>query len=389
MIWKAVARRWRRNILTVLAMMCGVAAVVSILGVSQASSEALAARLQSLQATTVTVTLPPSAWDQDDQEFVDVIEAIPGVVGAGTLTRLDPQTKSIVASPLFERPGTTSDALLNRFPVVIATERGIEASGARLQSGTYPASAVLSVQPRTVLMGSSVAQELALTPSPGEALVKLDGELSTLSAVIRAPDEDLALAGAVVLPPEAAESYGLTNTQTRTIAVYLSQNVDTAALQEDLPLALWPQEPSAVSVTVPPSATTLRDQLLADSRGQVWLVSGVVMVASMLGIMLTMQAAVAERRREIGIDRSIGQTKHGVALDYLAQAALLGLLGSVSGTVLGVVVTAGIVAIEGWELSLPPEFLLIPLVGVVVGTGAGTVPAIAAARTDPLELLRS
>ena len=103
---------------------------------------------------------------------------------------------------------------------------------------------------------------------------------------------------------------------------------------------------------------------------------------------MTMQISVWERRREIGINRALGLGRRDVAVSFLAEAALLGTLGALGGFILGVLGSWVVCLLNGWALSLPPLILGIPFLGLGVGIVAGALPAYAATKVQPLELLQ-
>lgn len=125
----------------------------------------------------------------------------------------------------------------------------------------------------------------------------------------------------------------------------------------------------------------------------------VTVISTVVGGLLivnTMAMAVLERRREIGIKTAVGATPGQVALEFVAEAGLLGLVGAVLGVVVG---TLAIALAEPWLLSHLESgsrlFLVTPrLVGLTIAYGAllgvvaGGVPALRAARIDPAVVLR-
>ena len=101
-------------------------------------------------------------------------------------------------------------------------------------------------------------------------------------------------------------------------------------------------------------------------------------------------ASVLERTREIGLRRALGATKSDVLYQFLLEAALISLLG---GTI-AVASVHGITVVVSKIFNLPYKFApttAVAAVGsaLVVGVGAGFVPAYRASRLDPVKALRS
>jgi ABC-type antimicrobial peptide transport system permease subunit len=126
------------------------------------------------------------------------------------------------------------------------------------------------------------------------------------------------------------------------------------------------------------------------------IVTTISTVVGGLLIVNTMAMAVLERRREIGIKAAIGATPGQIALEFVLEAGVLGLLGSVLG--IGAAVLA-IRVCEPWLLDqvgtgyrlflVTPRLVLFALgYGVGLGVLAGGIPAARAARVDPAVVLR-
>jgi putative ABC transport system permease protein len=117
------------------------------------------------------------------------------------------------------------------------------------------------------------------------------------------------------------------------------------------------------------------------------------LVVGGLSIVNTMAMSVAERTREIGIRRAIGAKRRRIVRELVTEAGLIGFLGGVLGLALGALVvtlandagrSSGTVL---FELTASGAFTAVAF-AVVLGMIAGFVPALGAARLDPVEALR-
>lgn len=125
----------------------------------------------------------------------------------------------------------------------------------------------------------------------------------------------------------------------------------------------------------------------------------VTVISTVVGGLLivnTMAMAVIERRGEIAIKSALGATPGQIALEFVAEAALLALVGAAAGIALGVLAIA---LCEPWLLErvetgaslfhLTPRLVGLALAyAVLMGVLAGGIPAVRAAMIDPAVCLR-
>ncbi len=108
-----------------------------------------------------------------------------------------------------------------------------------------------------------------------------------------------------------------------------------------------------------------------------------------IGIMNIMLATVSERKREIGIRRSLGATPADILFQFLLESTLLTAIG---GGIGGIVGMAGLWLAKQWfdcPVVLTPLALGLPFVmSILAGLGFGTYPAYTAAKLSPIEALR-
>jgi len=137
-------------------------------------------------------------------------------------------------------------------------------------------------------------------------------------------------------------------------------------------------------------------ELLAEQR-RTQRIFDVVMVAiasiSLLvggiGIMNIMLASILERTREIGVRRAVGARQRDIIRQFLIEAVLISFVGGLMGLAFGFGMSRLIAWLAGWSTIVTlTSVLLAFLVSVSVGLIFGIYPAVKAARLDPVEAIR-
>jgi putative ABC transport system permease protein len=160
-------------------------------------------------------------------------------------------------------------------------------------------------------------------------------------------------------------------------------------VRQILPRAANPQTPEAVRVSRPSDALAARAAVDTAFTALLLGLGGVALLVGGIGIANVMVISVLERRREIGLRRSLGATRRHVLVQFLLEAIALAGVGGLVGMAIGAGITAGYATNRGWPFALPPEGLAAATaLAVVVGALAGFYPAARAARLQPAEAIR-
>ena len=130
--------------------------------------------------------------------------------------------------------------------------------------------------------------------------------------------------------------------------------------------------------------------------GMGFLVTGISLVVSAIGIMNVMFVSVRERTREIGLRKAMGATNFNILTQFLSEAVAIAIIGGSVGILLIRLTVFGISSfpIESFNGStLPVSFDIILvfytfMVCVVIGVLAGMIPARTAANLNPIDALR-
>jgi lipoprotein-releasing system permease protein len=131
------------------------------------------------------------------------------------------------------------------------------------------------------------------------------------------------------------------------------------------------------------------------------LILGLIVVVAAFNIVSTLVMVVSDRTREIGILKAMGMTRRGILGVFVLQGAWIGVVGTLVGSVLGVVVG---LLIDRYDIikippdvyfvdSLPvsiyvPDVLMIVVGSIMVAFLATVYPAIQASRLEPVDAIR-
>ncbi len=119
-------------------------------------------------------------------------------------------------------------------------------------------------------------------------------------------------------------------------------------------------------------------------------IAAVSLLVGAIGIMNMMLVSVAERTREIGIRKAIGARERMIIIQFLSESVLISFIGSMIGLVIGVGLSQGVGRfILGYNVpfSIWPVVLSVS-VAVIVGLSSGVMPAMKAAKLNPIDSLR-
>lgn len=118
-------------------------------------------------------------------------------------------------------------------------------------------------------------------------------------------------------------------------------------------------------------------------------IAGISLLVGGIGIMNIMYVSVTERTREIGLRMAIGARGRDILLQFLFESVMISLLGGLVGILLGSGATAFIRWILNWPMSITFSSVLVSFgVCFVTGVFFGWYPARKASRLDPIEALR-
>ena len=368
-----------RAFLSALGIAIGIAAMIAVVGVSTSSRAQLTAQLESLGTNMLTLT-PGSDLTGAEVKFpTDAVGRVDKIDGVQQSSSTSLVKASVYRSSLSDKAATGGISALVAEPGLLDVVAGEVDKGAWLNPAT-------SSYPSTVL-GAAAARRLGVV-EPGTQ-VWLGGTSFTVVGILKpsvlAPELDNA---ALIGAPVAERLFGYAGNPT---TIY-ERSADRAVerVRGLLGPTISPQAPGAVKISRPSDALAAKNAADQAFTSLLTGVGSIALIVGGIGVANTMIISVLERRREIGLRRALGAMRSHILIQFLAEALLLAGLGGALGCVIGVGVTAGVAAANGWPFSLPALIILAGLgVTVLIGAVAGLYPAVRAARTPPTAALNA
>jgi len=394
-----------RSALTVLGIVIGVAAVISLMSIGRGSQAAVTSNIESLGTNLVFVS--PGASSQG---------AVRGAQGsAATLTLEDANaladpnlapSVAAVAPQVSSFAQVVAGAQNTRTQILGVTPDYQSVRNYQVADGEFISNAQVEARSMVVVLGSSVAQTLFGDTSPVGQYIKINGLRFTVIGVLQSKggtgfgsQDDVIMAPLTTVMyrlSSARTSAGGQNVQMINVQVVSASQVSAATQQITSILEQRHNITNGQADFTITSQNSLIQSL--QNSTQVWVIllgaiAGISLLVGGIGIMNIMLVSVTERTREIGIRKAVGAKRRDVLLQFLVEAASMSLIGGAIGVLVGWGISTLIsgVTVGGQTINTVMSAdipILAVSVSVAIGIIFGLYPAYRAARLKPIEALR-
>jgi len=392
-----------RTSLTMLGMIFGVAAVVSMLSIGAGARQKVMALIEQMGVRNLIIEAKETTEWQAHQKIRKIS---PGLTLQDFRIIRD-DVGDILASTPRKRfsPSKTIPKSQQDPPVVYGVNpQYAEVSGLHLIQGRFFSQEEESRADAVCILGTAAKSSLFGAANPIDQYVKLNEQwfrvvgvvspqLSSKAEIAGIPTEDLN--NIVYMPLNAAllrleDNYSDVRDEIDGIYLHLRDNVDIPHVAQVVRAILDSTHHAAgdFSVIVP-------SELLAEQKRTERLFNAVmVAIASIsllvggIGIMNIMLASILERTREIGVRRAVGARQFDIIRQFVVEATMISFVGGSFGIVFGFMMSRLIAWLAGWSTIVTISSIVLAfVVSITVGLIFGIYPAMKAARLDPVEAI--
>jgi putative ABC transport system permease protein len=370
-----------RAILSAFGVALGVATLVAVLGISTSSRAQLVAEIDALGTNLLRVT-PGQSYSGQAVTLPNTAPSMIGRIGPVlSAAAVGSVNASVYRNPRIPSVNTNAISVYTADINLLQTVEGSLARGRFLNRATahFPA----------VVLGATTASVLGIDRADGSVPVWLGGHefavVGILNPVALAPELDRSS----LIGFQVADS--LLRANSSPVEIYVRTDpASVAAVAAILPATADPAAPQDANIANPSDALVARADASAAFQSLFLALGGVALLVGGVGIANVMVIAVLERRGEIGLRRALGATRRQIALQFVAEAGLLALMGGTIGAVLGGFTTTTYSEARHWSTVVPGDALVGAIaLALVVGVVAGLYPAMRATRLSPTEALRT
>jgi putative ABC transport system permease protein len=397
---RALAANTLRSILTMLGIIIGVAAVITMIAVGRGATERVQEQMKGL-GSNIMLVLPggitqggvrlgaQTGQGLTEDDALAIAREVPEVQVAAPSSRTGAQV--VVGNTNWSTSvfGSTNDYL--------------EAREWPLSDGRLFEAAEMLGSAKVAIIGQTVAQQLFGDADPLDQVIRIKKVPVTVVGVLArkgqnsmGQDQD----DTVIVPISTYRNRiqggaGGKLKRVGSISVKVKEGQNMKSAEENIKELLrqrFKVQPGADEPFSIRNLTEILQAQEASSRVMTLLlaaVAGISLVIGGIGIMNIMLVSVTERTREIGLRMAVGARGKDILAQFLIEAVTLSLIGGAIGVLLGAIATWAVGQFAGWQVSMTAASILLAAgFSAFVGIFFGFYPARRASRLLPIQALR-
>lgn len=393
--WLSISGNKMRSFLTVLGIVIGIMAVVIMVAVGETVQQSITDQFSSLGTNTIMIRAgaAQSAGVRSGNRMTLTLDDVDYIAQLPDVAAVSPVENSSAQVVYGNKNWSTS--MVGVYPGY-ATVQNIE-----MEYGAFFEMNGVKTVATYAVIGPETAEELGMPKNPVGEIIRVRNTPMTVIGVTKAKgaagmgsQDDMVIIPITTLKKRLAGSRFPNAVQMISLKLY--QDSDNNIATDQITALL--RERHKLKDTAPDDfqITDMKQVMETMNTVSSYLtlllvaIAAVSLLVGSIGIMNMMLVSVAERTREIGIRKAIGAQESTIITQFLSESIMISFIGSMFGLILGVGLSQGVGRfVLGYNVpfSIWPVIVSIS-VAIFVGLVSGVMPAIKAAKLNPIDSLR-
>lgn len=387
------------SFLTMFGIIVGISSVVTMVSLGEGFKQQIRAQTAQTGESTITVR-PGQLVSRDDSGKVEGINFFNSFSGSNiteqelnTISQT-PEVQTVVPFSIVTGVPSLGETIYHGGSVLATNENAPAILNQKVQFGYFFGKE--EAMRNVVVLGRAVADELFKEQAPiGKTLTIRGQEFIIIGVFEEFPSISVNVGKnfnkTVFIPYAAGKKISGGNLPIFEVLVTptSSDKVDMVAAEIRNRLIAAHQGQEDFTVLKSEENIALADNILSLATALIAGIAAISLLVGGIGIMNIMFALVTERTHEIGVRKAIGASNQQILGQFLIEAITLSAMGGIIGIIISFIANAGFRIFTELEPVINVPILLIAT-GVSIGVGvlSGVIPALRAARKDPIEALR-
>jgi putative ABC transport system permease protein len=387
-----------RTYLTMLGIVIGVSSVITVVSLGEGLKHQVTGQVTHLGSNVLTVRPGNLISGNGDKQNVNLL----AFLSASTLTDGDVNSLDKLGSlnevvPVnFVTSSAKSDNLQLDNVSVIGSRAGLaDLFDLKTKYGDF-----LNDQAggaKVAVIGSDLANKYFTVLNPIGNTLTIAGQTFVVKAVLDETTTGALAASqinfnsAVIIPYDVSKDVAGGKTNLLQILAQTKNNATPDQASKDIHDVMVKDHGGAEDFTVLKQTQLLRlvNGVIGNATNFITAIAAISLIVAGIGIMNIMLASVAERTREIGIRKAIGATDRQILSQFFTEGLVLSVFGGILGIVIAVIASQILKLYTNIHPAVNYYVVLLAVaVSITIGVVFSVIPAIKAARKEPIDALR-
>lgn len=389
-----------RTFLSLFGITIGIFCIISVLATIGSLEKNLQSEIRSLGTNTIYVDKWEYSAGPDYPYWKYVKRPAPQYREMDEIKSRTPTARFVAFKINRNGPVETAGNVADNIRLYGLSEEFSSIQPFEIQYGRYLTGDEFYRGTNTVVIGHTLAENLfGAAGMAVNKMISVRGQKVMITGVVRKQGTQLiggwGFDGAVMMPYRFARTLMDERKADPVILVQGKEGVNSKVLQDDLKgtmravRKLRPSEEDNFSLNDVADFSDVMSKAFVSVNIGGWIIGALSFIVGIFGVANIMFVTVKERTSQIGLKKALGAKKNMILAEFLVESAFLCVLGGLIGLLLVFILTKVATAIFDFPIALSPGIVALALfICIAAGILAGIIPAIRAAKMNPVEAIR-